>query len=640
MRLILTIAVLVGMLCHSVAHAAGERIAVLELRGAVDATALRLMTDEVRGGVLDAVRGGDFIVMTRENMALIAKDMGKDLSCLEGECEVETGRNIGAAYVVSGEVVSVGGRLNLVLKLHETDQGALRSKRRAKAQGIDALVDAASALGRAVTQEGLSLSPTAGAASAGPVQASGSVSFGGGLQMDVQGKLREKRCSEAAETKGKAQRKAKLDDAARNIQAQAMTAWRAMRDELEDCTQLDYADRGQCRTAVNQWLQGARTAQVSLPDGEETVQTDCGQRVAVFAAEKRAVSISTQTAQSMLTRLNTRSKPKATVRSRADVPPTLSGSSTRVLKLSDVGTETKSDFYRQKARQKRGGSRTMLEDLLRKNKARGETKAVMLLRLAGNYMEEGEDLYRTEMGKFQDEFDACFNNPNCNTATMKPDNSGSKRWRLKAIKIYQAILKGFPQFLRADEALFYLAIALQETGKPDAAAKRLAQLIQDYPQSRNTPVAYVLIGEYYFENNNAYKALAAYQEAAKYTSSPKYGFAQYKLAWCYYNLGEYGKAIATMRSVVAYTMSADKEGQMTLQEAALKDLTRFFADAGEMDEAYVYFNKLGKRGLIVKMLERLATTYYEQGKFRQARSVCIRLKAEAGLPSTIPACQE
>ena len=146
----------------------------------------------------------------------------------------------------------------------------------------------------------------------------------------------------------------------------------------------------------------------------------------------------------------------------------------RVLKLSDVGTETKSDYYRQKARQKRGESRKMLEDMLRRNQAKGETKAIMLLRLAENYMEEGEDLYRTEMGKFQDEFDACFNNPRCNTETMIANNDGSKRWRLKAIKIYEAILKGFPQFRRADEASFYLAIALQETGKPDAAAKRLA----------------------------------------------------------------------------------------------------------------------------------------------------------------------
>jgi tetratricopeptide (TPR) repeat protein len=315
----------------------------------------------------------------------------------------------------------------------------------------------------------------------------------------------------------------------------------------------------------------------------------------------------------------------------------------RVLKLSDVGTETKSDFYRQKARQKRGESRKMLEDMLRKNKAKGETKAVMLLRLAENYMEEGQDIFRNEMETFQGEFDACFNSPNCDTEKMVADNDGSKRWRLKAIKIYQAILKGFPQFRRADEASFYLAIALQETGKPDDAAKRLARMVQDYPQSSNTPDAYVLLGEYYFDNNNAYKALQAYKSATEHKNSSKYGFAMYKLAWCYYNVGEYGTAIDTMKSVVQYSMTGN-EGQggkrkLTLQEEALKDLVRFFADAGEMEEAYTYFNKLGKKELIRSMLKRLASTYFEQGKFDQCIRTYRRLISEDSNSANAPEYQ-
>jgi tetratricopeptide (TPR) repeat protein len=300
----------------------------------------------------------------------------------------------------------------------------------------------------------------------------------------------------------------------------------------------------------------------------------------------------------------------------------------RILKLSDIRPETKSDFYWKKARQKRGNKRRALEDMLRKNKAKGETKAVMLLRLAENYMEEGQDIFRNEMETFQGEFDACFNSPNCDTEKMVANNDGSKRWRVKAIKIYQAILKGFPQFRRADEASFYLAIALQETGKPDDAAKRLARMVQDYPQSLNTPDAYVLLGEYYFENNNAYKALQAYKSASQHKSSSKYGFAMYKLAWCYYNVGEYGTAIDTMKSVVFYTMSAKSESQKALQEEALKDLVRFFADAGEMEEAYTYFTKLGKKDLIRAMLKRLADTYFEQGKFDQCIQTYRRLIAE------------
>ena len=41
-------------------------------------------------------------IMTRESMAAILGDMGLDVSCVEGQCEVETARNLRAALVISG----------------------------------------------------------------------------------------------------------------------------------------------------------------------------------------------------------------------------------------------------------------------------------------------------------------------------------------------------------------------------------------------------------------------------------------------------------------------------------------------------------------------------------------------------------
>jgi tetratricopeptide (TPR) repeat protein len=119
----------------------------------------------------------------------------------------------------------------------------------------------------------------------------------------------------------------------------------------------------------------------------------------------------------------------------------------------------------------------------------------------------------------------------------------------------------------------------------------------------------------------------------------KYAFALYKLAWCQYNVGEYGKGIDTMKAVVSYSMTAQDAGsksKLTLQDEALKDLVRFFADAGEMDEAYGYFTKLGKKDLIRKMLTRLASTYFEQGKFEQCIQTYRRLIAEDPQSSKAP----
>ncbi|MCK6506560.1 tetratricopeptide repeat protein [Myxococcota bacterium] len=303
----------------------------------------------------------------------------------------------------------------------------------------------------------------------------------------------------------------------------------------------------------------------------------------------------------------------------------------KVLGIDTINIQqAQSEAYRAAAREKRREAMGFLEDILANRPPAGVQKAEMMLRLADLYFEEGRDLYLTEMSEFQAAYDKCFNTDGCNAEGMVAENTESRKWQNKSIKLYRIILQNYPQYQRADEATFYLGSALQDIGEKDEAVKEFNNLVRTYPDSSYVPDAYVLIGEYYFDNNNAYKALLAYQKAARYKDNPKYAFAMYKLAWCYYNVGEYGKAIDTMKAVVAYSMAdqgADKS-KLTLQEEALKDLVRFFADAGDLQEAIDYFNKLGKQDLIEAMLKRLASTYFENGEFEQAISTYRRLIAE------------
>ncbi len=119
----LFLALLLG-LSSGPAMAEGEpRIAVLELKGKLPRGQLSVMSDKVRAGVLSALAGTDYVVMSRENMAMLIRDMGLDCESAQGECEVETGRNIGAAYVVSGSVEDMGGLLLCTIKIHDTKRG-------------------------------------------------------------------------------------------------------------------------------------------------------------------------------------------------------------------------------------------------------------------------------------------------------------------------------------------------------------------------------------------------------------------------------------------------------------------------------------------------------------------------------------
>ncbi len=137
--LLLALSLVCGL--PAAASPAARRVAVLEFQGrAIDDEARMTLSDAVRSGVLDASRGRDLLVMTRENMAALLKEMGKP-DCSEGDCEVETARNIGADYVLSGEIARIEGTYVAVLKLHECDDGRLLSTATARGQTQLNLID-------------------------------------------------------------------------------------------------------------------------------------------------------------------------------------------------------------------------------------------------------------------------------------------------------------------------------------------------------------------------------------------------------------------------------------------------------------------------------------------------------------------
>jgi hypothetical protein len=122
------------------------KLAVLDFKSYTDALKpqdVRYFADVVRGATLRTAPG--LQVMTRENLLVLLQATGKDAATCEGECEVETGRRIGADAVVSGELLKVGSRFKLSLKLHDTHEGRLLSTAVANGRTIDELDEAAQA---------------------------------------------------------------------------------------------------------------------------------------------------------------------------------------------------------------------------------------------------------------------------------------------------------------------------------------------------------------------------------------------------------------------------------------------------------------------------------------------------------------
>ena len=122
--------------------AAPKRIAVLEVRSGpqapVNEAEARVLTDAVRGEAL-TLPATDYLVMTRENILELLPP-GTDLAACEGNCEVETGRNLGADIVAVAKVDRFGKQLVLTLQIYRTAGGALIRQTTATAAGVDTLL--------------------------------------------------------------------------------------------------------------------------------------------------------------------------------------------------------------------------------------------------------------------------------------------------------------------------------------------------------------------------------------------------------------------------------------------------------------------------------------------------------------------
>jgi hypothetical protein len=120
------------------------KLAVLDLRTLTPELTrvnAQYFTDVVRSAVLKAAPALD--VMTRENLLVLLRSTGRELADCEGECEVDTGRRIGADLIISGELSKLGTRFKLSLRLHDTRDGRLVSSSIASGNSVEQLDDAA-----------------------------------------------------------------------------------------------------------------------------------------------------------------------------------------------------------------------------------------------------------------------------------------------------------------------------------------------------------------------------------------------------------------------------------------------------------------------------------------------------------------
>jgi tetratricopeptide (TPR) repeat protein len=164
-----------------------------------------------------------------------------------------------------------------------------------------------------------------------------------------------------------------------------------------------------------------------------------------------------------------------------------------------------------------------------------------------------------------------------------------------------------------DQEIFERANALWGQGQQMEALKACKELIKNYPTSKYVPDAYLMFGEYYFDQAKIEKALMAYKKVAQFKDSKVYSYALYKTGWCYFNIQEFDKALATFLSVVKHETGR----QSKLRREALNDTVLAYSHTGNAKSAPAFFKRLAPQEALA-LLEKLAGMYYGNGKLQDA----------------------
>ncbi len=129
----------------------------------------RYFADVVRSAALRALPS--LHVVTRENLLVLLESSGKRIEECEGECEVDTGRRIGADLVISGDLLKIGTNYKLNLRLHETRRGQLLAGTQASGKSVDELdANAMMSVNALLAQGGIERAPAAALPPALPPQ--------------------------------------------------------------------------------------------------------------------------------------------------------------------------------------------------------------------------------------------------------------------------------------------------------------------------------------------------------------------------------------------------------------------------------------------------------------------------------------
>ncbi len=250
-----------------------------------------------------------------------------------------------------------------------------------------------------------------------------------------------------------------------------------------------------------------------------------------------------------------------------------------------------------------------LKEVTRVNKQTGGSKPEFMLRMGQILLEKGRLLRDVENQKF-------IEIPQAERSKVNRDEhfKNSNRYFEQAQKTVMVLLSKFKNFDEKAEAYYILAFNAKEQ-KQDEKAKKFFELSLQSTKSESviSDKSRIALAEIYFNRSQFAQARDLYEVALKTKRDKWWTKDAFNLAWCYFKLGAYDKALRLMNE--SYEMSQSKK-YIDMSRSIERDLAYFYTEAGKIKEAIEFYKKIGKG--ISEVLLKVGKYLKAQGKFTVA----------------------
>ncbi len=193
-----------------------------------------------------------------------------------------------------------------------------------------------------------------------------------------------------------------------------------------------------------------------------------------------------------------------------------------------------------------------------------------------------------------------------------------------SIALYREIVTNYRDFRYLGGAYYMLGYCLDASKQKEEAVKVWEEMMEQKISSEYAAEVYMRIGEYYFsEKNDLRKALDAFMKSAQYKDYKDYDKVVYKIAWTYYRMNDFDRAIDTFASLIFYADEMKRRGLpggQDMRKESVQYIAISFADEewGSVDKAIAYFNKIDGKNFELEVFDKLGKYYYENANYAQA----------------------